>query len=227
MHQRVTKQKQQAMGPDMEGQNDSRTGEKAGEANRSGVVTFSASSPALPSASCNTHMKNHRSPRERRRPGFRSQLSTGPRKAHWKSPSLWLWVKNRVTPNFDPHPNEHTQMVGQHPNRTPSKHPNPTTKIGSKLGGEFIYPRIGSHWFLPRDRSKKPRIKPENLSPWRLEYLITFKGIQLGITATLQGLIQIMGSCASWKDRSVGKNMGQSFEGKNPSWSTCKKQHAR
>ena len=24
---------------------------------------------------------------------------------------------------------------------------NPTTKIGSKMGGEFTYPRMGSHWF--------------------------------------------------------------------------------
>ena len=30
--------------------------------------------------------------------------------------------------------------VGQNPNRTPSEHPNPTTKIGSKMGGEFTYP---------------------------------------------------------------------------------------
>ena len=28
---------------------------------------------------------------------------------------------------------------GQNPNRTPSEHPNPTTKTGSKMGGEFTY----------------------------------------------------------------------------------------
>ena len=32
--------------------------------------------------------------------------------------------------------------MGQNPNRTPSKHPNPTTRPGSKLGGEFTYPRM-------------------------------------------------------------------------------------
>ena len=37
--------------------------------------------------------------------------------------------------------------VGQKPNRTPSEHPNPTTKIGSKMGGECTYPKMGSHWF--------------------------------------------------------------------------------
>ena len=26
--------------------------------------------------------------------------------------------------------------------RTPSEHPNPTTKIGSKMGGEFPYPKM-------------------------------------------------------------------------------------
>ena len=34
----------------------------------------------------------------------------------------------------------HTQMaMGQNPNRTPSEHPNPTTRIGSKTGGEFTH----------------------------------------------------------------------------------------
>ena len=37
--------------------------------------------------------------------------------------------------------------MGQNPNRTPSEHPNPTTKIGPKLGGEFTHPEMGSHWF--------------------------------------------------------------------------------
>ena len=32
----------------------------------------------------------------------------------------------------------HSHMaMGQIPNRTPREHPNPTTKIGSKMGGEF------------------------------------------------------------------------------------------
>ena len=35
--------------------------------------------------------------------------------------------------------------MGQNPNRTPNEHPNPT-KIGSKKGGEFTYPKVGSHW---------------------------------------------------------------------------------
>ena len=30
---------------------------------------------------------------------------------------------------------------------TPSEHPNPTTQIGSKMGGEFTYPKMGSNWF--------------------------------------------------------------------------------
>ena len=29
--------------------------------------------------------------------------------------------------------------MGQNPNRTPSEHPNPTTQIGPKMGGEFTY----------------------------------------------------------------------------------------
>ena len=32
--------------------------------------------------------------------------------------------------------------MGQKPNRTPGEHTNPTTKIGSKMGGEFTYPKI-------------------------------------------------------------------------------------
>ena len=40
---------------------------------------------------------------------------------------------------------DHIMAMGQNPNRTPSEHPNPTTKIGSKLGGEFTYPQMGSH----------------------------------------------------------------------------------
>ena len=36
---------------------------------------------------------------------------------------------------------------GSNPNRTPSEHPNPTSKRGSKMGGEFSYPKMGSHWF--------------------------------------------------------------------------------
>ena len=37
--------------------------------------------------------------------------------------------------------------MGQNPNRNPSEHPNPTTKKGTKMGGEFTYPKVGSHWF--------------------------------------------------------------------------------
>ena len=33
--------------------------------------------------------------------------------------------------------------MGQNPNRLPpSEHPNPTAKIGSKMGGEFTYPKM-------------------------------------------------------------------------------------
>ena len=31
--------------------------------------------------------------------------------------------------------------VGQNPNRTASEHPNPTTKIGTQMGGEFTSPK--------------------------------------------------------------------------------------
>ena len=34
------------------------------------------------------------------------------------------------------------QMAMGQKNRTPSEHPNPTTKIGSKMGGEFTYPKM-------------------------------------------------------------------------------------
>ena len=30
---------------------------------------------------------------------------------------------------------------------SPSEHPNPTTRIGFKMGGEFTYPRMVFHWF--------------------------------------------------------------------------------
>ena len=33
-------------------------------------------------------------------------------------------------------------VTGQKPNRTPSEHPNPTTKIGSNMGGEFTYTKM-------------------------------------------------------------------------------------
>ena len=32
--------------------------------------------------------------------------------------------------------------MGQNPNRTPREHPNPTTKTGTKMGGEFAYPKM-------------------------------------------------------------------------------------
>ena len=34
--------------------------------------------------------------------------------------------------------------------RTPSEHPNPTTKIGSKMGGEFTYPKWDPIGFDPQ-----------------------------------------------------------------------------
>ena len=34
--------------------------------------------------------------------------------------------------------------MGQNPNRTPSEHPNSTTKIGSKMGGALKTPKMGS-----------------------------------------------------------------------------------
>ena len=38
--------------------------------------------------------------------------------------------------------------MGQNPNRlAPSEPPNPTTKIGSKMGGEFAYQPTCYHWF--------------------------------------------------------------------------------
>ena len=39
--------------------------------------------------------------------------------------------------------NGHMAM-GQKPNRTPSEHPNPTTKIKPKMGGNYIYPKVPS-----------------------------------------------------------------------------------
>ena len=52
--------------------------------------------------------------------------------------------------------------IGQNPNRTPSEHPNPTAKIGSKMGGEFTYPKLGSplvlthsHLVLTPEKRKK------------------------------------------------------------------------
>ena len=33
--------------------------------------------------------------------------------------------------------------MGQNPNHSPSEHPNPNTKIGSEMGGEFTYPKMG------------------------------------------------------------------------------------
>ena len=43
---------------------------------------------------------------------------------------------------------ERNMVMGQNPNRTPSEHPNPTTKIGSEMGGEFTYPSNGIPWVL-------------------------------------------------------------------------------
>ena len=42
----------------------------------------------------------------------------------------------------------------QNPNRTPSEHPNPTTKIGSKMGGEFTNPN--QHGIPKRFRQPQP-----------------------------------------------------------------------
>ena len=38
--------------------------------------------------------------------------------------------------------------MGQNPNRIPSEHPNPTTKIGTKMGGEFTYPNNWTQFLL-------------------------------------------------------------------------------
>ena len=46
----------------------------------------------------------------------------------------------------------HMAMGFSNPNCTPNEHPNPTTKIGSKMGGEFTYPKMGSH-----QQSRLPR----------------------------------------------------------------------
>ena len=39
----------------------------------------------------------------------------------------WPWVNSQIVP--------------------PVNIPNPTTKIGSKMGGEFTYPKMGSQWY--------------------------------------------------------------------------------
>ena len=56
--------------------------------------------------------------------------------------------------------------MGQNPNRTPSEHPNPTTKIGSKMGGEFTYqprwdpigfdPQPSWFWGLSKNKTRNP-----------------------------------------------------------------------
>ena len=38
------------------------------------------------------------------------------------------------------------RAMGQNPNRTPSEHQPIPSKIGSKMGGEFTYPKMGSRW---------------------------------------------------------------------------------
>ena len=48
--------------------------------------------------------------------------------------------------------------MGQNPNRTPSEHPNPTTQIGSEMGGEFTYPTIHPlKWVLEWVVHRKPQ----------------------------------------------------------------------
>ena len=66
---------------------------------------------------------------------------------------------------------------GSKSNRTPSEHPNPTIKIGSKMGGEFTYPKMvplvltHSHVtktglapfpFFAQGRWAEESLKPEN-----------------------------------------------------------------
>ena len=43
-----------------------------------------------------------------------------------------VFPKNKIPPHL---------AMGQNPNRAPSEHPNPTTEIGSKMGGELTYPK--------------------------------------------------------------------------------------
>ena len=44
-------------------------------------------------------------------------------------------------------------VLAKVPDRTPSEHSNPTTKIGSQMGGEFTYPKKVSIGFHPRPSS--------------------------------------------------------------------------
>ena len=49
--------------------------------------------------------------------------------------------------------------MGQNPNRTPSEHPNPTTKIGSKMGGSLLFrTRL-------RDKNGYPKWNPGQWNP--------------------------------------------------------------
>ena len=43
--------------------------------------------------------------------------------------------------------------------RTPSEHPNPTTKIGSKIGGEFTYPTWDAIGFHPQPSVMIPGVQ--------------------------------------------------------------------
>ena len=77
------------------------------------------------------------------------------------------------TTNPNHRPDGNRMAMGQNPNRTPSEHPNPTTKIGSKMGGEFTNPNqngISQNGFDPATTQlsgRRRKIKQPTCSPGR------------------------------------------------------------
>ena len=77
---------------------------------------------------------------------------------------FFLFLRLSMSSLFWISPSKHMAM-GQNPNRlAPSERPHPTTKIGSKMGGEFTYPKMvplvlaHSHMALCNFSSKKGRM---------------------------------------------------------------------
>ena len=65
--------------------------------------------------------------------------------------------------------------MGQNPNRTPSEHPNPTTKLGSKMGGEFTSQPKWIPLVLTHSHQFGPDPHAELVFPQRSLYLVQLR----------------------------------------------------
>ena len=86
--------------------------------------------------------------------------------------------------------------MDQKPNCTPSEHPNPTTKIGSKIGGEFTYPKMVPLVLTHSQITKRNPSSVQGMAPRQFGAIISLHCGYLaarreGSTFTAKGLLSL------------------------------------